>query len=252
VSLAVPLPAAEQPSARVGVGEGVLAASTDSRTWRVLHPGDVVPPRGSIRTAAGPCAIDLPEGTLHLVADTRLRWDLAQRQAEILSGAGLLKAGPKAGWTFQALGLSVEAKAGATFEISVDGSGAATLAVLEGSATISGGAGTKPSEAGSKTLWTWRPAEKKLTHEPLSAKAEQRLQRRTKPQDHAQGLGQLVAKDAQSGQWLRFPVDRYHVHVVLHPPVALVRIDQSFFNPNPRQQEGTFPQAPRSAALPCT
>jgi Ca-activated chloride channel homolog len=54
------------------------------------------------------------------------------------------------------------------------------------------------------------------------------------------GLGQLVIQDVQSGSPLRLNIARYHLHVVLQPPVALVQIDQSFYNPFPRQQEGTF------------
>ena len=54
------------------------------------------------------------------------------------------------------------------------------------------------------------------------------------------GLGQLLIQDAQSGSPVRLNVARYHVHVVLQPPVALVQIDQSFYNPFDQQQEGQF------------
>jgi hypothetical protein len=54
------------------------------------------------------------------------------------------------------------------------------------------------------------------------------------------GLGQLLIQDAQSDSPVRLDVARYHVHVVLQPPVALVQIDQSFYNPFGRQQEGQF------------
>ena len=54
------------------------------------------------------------------------------------------------------------------------------------------------------------------------------------------GLGQLVIQDAQSGSPVRLNMARYHVHVVLQPPVALVQIDQSFYNPFDQQQEGQF------------
>lgn len=56
----------------------------------------------------------------------------------------------------------------------------------------------------------------------------------------AQGLGQLVISDAQSDSPVRLDVQQYHVNVVLKPPVALVQIDQSFFNPYGSQEEGTF------------
>jgi len=54
------------------------------------------------------------------------------------------------------------------------------------------------------------------------------------------GLGQLLIPDAQSDSPVRLNVARYHVHVVLQPPVALVQIDQSFYNPFDQQQEGQF------------
>ncbi len=60
------------------------------------------------------------------------------------------------------------------------------------------------------------------------------------PAGKSQGLGQLVVVDPQSGSPVRLSLARYHVNVVLHPPVALVQIDQSFFNPFPEQREGTF------------
>jgi Mg-chelatase subunit ChlD len=60
------------------------------------------------------------------------------------------------------------------------------------------------------------------------------------PGRQPQGLGQLVVIDPQSGSPVRLNLARYHVNVVLHPPVALVQIDQSFFNPFAMQQEGTF------------
>ncbi len=56
----------------------------------------------------------------------------------------------------------------------------------------------------------------------------------------AQGLGQLVIVDRQSGTWQRLCVARYHTNVVLSAPVALVQIDQTFYNPYDGQEEGTF------------
>ena len=54
------------------------------------------------------------------------------------------------------------------------------------------------------------------------------------------GLGQLLIQDAQGDSPVRLNIARYHVHVVLQPPVALVQIDQSFYNPLDQQQEGQF------------
>ncbi len=54
------------------------------------------------------------------------------------------------------------------------------------------------------------------------------------------GLGQLIARDPQANSPVRLGIERYHVNVVLQPPVALVQIDQSFLNPYNMDQEGTF------------
>ncbi|HEY3968336.1 MAG TPA: VIT domain-containing protein, partial [Planctomycetaceae bacterium] len=60
------------------------------------------------------------------------------------------------------------------------------------------------------------------------------------PERSAFGVGQLLVTDPQSGTQVRLNLARHHVHVVLHPPVALVQIDQSFYNPYQFQQEGKF------------
>lgn len=63
------------------------------------------------------------------------------------------------------------------------------------------------------------------------------------------GTGQLWVTDS-TGSPHRLPVVRYHAHAVLHPPVALVQIDQSFYNPLPQQAEGTFCfNLPRGASV---
>ena len=54
------------------------------------------------------------------------------------------------------------------------------------------------------------------------------------------GVGQLLVVNPRSGAVVRLNLARYHVKVELQPPVALVQIDQSFFNPHPTRQEGTF------------
>ncbi|MDZ7616126.1 MAG: VIT and VWA domain-containing protein, partial [Patescibacteria group bacterium] len=54
------------------------------------------------------------------------------------------------------------------------------------------------------------------------------------------GLGQLLIHDARGGAWQRLCAVRYHANVVLSAPVALVQIDQTFYNPYDGQEEGTF------------
>jgi hypothetical protein len=82
------------------------------------------------------------------------------------------------------------------------------------------------------------------------AAAEQKNAGSSTAVSRPQGLGQLLIRDAQSGSMRRLDVARYHVHVVLQPPVALVQIDQAFFNPFSRQEEGTFVfNLPRGASV---
>ncbi|MCO6453818.1 MAG: hypothetical protein J5I93_00765, partial [Pirellulaceae bacterium] len=64
------------------------------------------------------------------------------------------------------------------------------------------------------------------------------------------GLGQLLIQDTQADSPIRLNVARYHVNVVLRPPVALIQIDQSFYNPFGSQQQGTFVfNLPRGASV---
>ncbi len=57
----------------------------------------------------------------------------------------------------------------------------------------------------------------------------------------AMGLGQMVVDSQDVNLPSRLNVSSYHVHVTLNPPIALVQIDQSFYNPESRRQvEGTF------------
>lgn len=78
----------------------------------------------------------------------------------------------------------------------------------------------------------------------------------TAPQDppqrdsRRQGLGQLLIRDSQADSSTRLDVARYYVDVVLRPPLALVRIDQSFYNPYERSEEGEFVfNLPRGASV---
>lgn len=59
-------------------------------------------------------------------------------------------------------------------------------------------------------------------------------------QSQRQGLGQLIVRDTITNDWSRLEIARYHVNVVVQAPVALVQIDQSFFNPRNGQSEGTY------------
>ena len=56
--------------------------------------------------------------------------------------------------------------------------------------------------------------------------------------------------ESKAGQKLDKAVVSRPMNVVIQPPVALVQIDQSFYNPYGRQQEGTFVfNLPRGASV---
>ena len=240
VSLASPTTAAEPPAARVGVGEGCLAASADQgRSWRVLHLADALPPQCHLRAAAGACLVEFPEGRLLLGNDARVECDFARRRVKVQAGRAFLKTAPKNGWTVLADGSGVNVKAGTSVEVSVGAGRQVAVAVLDGAAIV-GHSGAAPLTMAAKTRFAWRPGGKRPVFSPLSAEEQKRIETWTRPPKPALGLGQLVVTDAQWKSTVRLDVTRYHANVVLHPPLALVQLDQSFYNPHLAQEEGTF------------
>jgi hypothetical protein len=124
------------------------------------------------------------------------------------------------------------------------------IGVFEGSVEAQVPGKPKPDLIGAKTLWGWQPAEKRAASAPLSPQDQKRLAAWARLGKKPQGVGQLTVKDAQSDSPVRLSVAQYRAHVVLHPPVALVQIDQSFYNPTAQQTEGTFVfNLPRGASV---
>ena len=90
--LANGLHAAEPPAATLAAGDALLAASTDDgRSWRVIRPGDSMPPACWLRTTVGACRIRMPGVSIQIAADTHLRLDLAKRSLAVASGSVFLK-----------------------------------------------------------------------------------------------------------------------------------------------------------------
>jgi len=182
----------------------------------------------------------MPGVSIQIAADTHLRLDLAKRSLAVASGSVFLKPGAQEAWSFASEGLQATVRAGSAVELAVEPQTEVAIAVLEGSVEARAPGQQEPVHAGPKTRLTWAPKAKRVASAPLSPEDQKRLAARGAPQKPAQGLGQLVVRDAQSGSPVRLNVAQYHAHVVLHPPVALVQIDQSFYNPSDRQTEGTF------------
>jgi hypothetical protein len=218
---------------------GDLAFATNAGgPWTVARRGDVLPPQAFLRTsAAGPCRVQIAGGTLQLSAETRAQLVAPQRQITVSSGRVFGQALP--GWSVTVRNLkgTLAADAAVEFESGEDRAAGKVLAGeiqitstdLEPTVVKAGQAFARDKSAAKPELSDLSPAE------------IQRLRAQTDAAPpRPQGLGQLVVSDPQSGSPVRLNLARYHVNVVLHPPVALVQIDQSFYNPFPQQQEGTF------------
>jgi len=244
--------AAEKPTvARVGRAPGLLAVGSEpGGAWRLLARGDALPKDCRLRTAgAGPCLVELPGGTLHLSPDTRLKLEAHNGRAVLESGRTFIQVGRAGALTTMAGGLKVVLREDSAAELTVQPDKTISVRVTRGSAVVTRG-GDEPARAAAGTTVTVDPAAETLHSAPLKPPQQNRIEAWTALKDPSQGLGQLLIKDVQSGAPTRLNVARYHVHVVLHPPVALVQIDQSFYNPYSRQEEGTFVfNLPRGASV---
>ena len=247
--------AAAEPATTVRVGRaaGTLAVQEEgSSAWRMVSQGDALPADCALRTAsAAPCLVELPGGTLHLDADTRARLNLPKRRMDIDSGRIFLRTGVEAGpWTIAKGNLELLAVGGSAVEVAAPADGKpASIAVAQGSASATRGPDT-PATIAAGHRAAWNGEKRSIEMAAMSAEEQERLGRWTAAPKPAQGLGQLVIKDAQAGSPTRLDVARYHVNVVLQPPVALVQIDQTFYNPSFRQEEGTFVfNLPRGASV---
>jgi len=246
--MAASIRAAEPPAARLAGGDGLLAGRADQRDpWRILRIGDPLPPTCQLRGAGGACRLQTPSANVDLIGDARVRLDVARRLLAVEAGTVFvnstertLPVKTKEPWACESEGLRAEIQAGSVVEVSVEPRRHVAIGVLEGLVEARAPGGLKPDRAAAKTRWIWQPSEKRVFSAPLSPQEEKRLAARAAPARPAQGGGQLMVKDSQSGSPVRLSPAQYRAHVVLHPPVALVQIDQSFYNPTDRQTEGTF------------
>ena len=144
---------------------------------------------------------------------------------------------PAADWTITAGDCQVSLPRRSRADI-VTAGGSIQLSVLDGSAEVTRD-GNRPATLAAPSV-ARIAADELAVVQPDDADWERSVTAWTEPPP-MQGPGQLIAKDAQTGSPVRMQIARYHVNVVLQPPVALVQIDESFFNPSPwRQEEGTF------------
>ena len=229
--------------ARYDGGDGHLALQIDEASgWRVAHLADTIASKSRLRSSpAGVTRIDLPTGALFLGADTEAELDVDGRQIVLQRGRLRLVIGDAAKneWRVSSGQRVVACAAGTELGIAT-GRERPVINVLRGGVRL---------QQGQKVLGTFAAPGADLARDgeridvtKLDGGVEEwvrKVRSATEPRQ-TQGLGQLVAKDAQSGSQVRLEVASYHANIVLQPPVALVQIDQSFFNPFPNQQEGTF------------
>ncbi len=235
---------AEEGAARavVGHGPGVLAfRDTGDPVWKMVDEGSSLPESCQLRTAsAGPCCLSLPGSSLILDSDARLTLTTDEHSLAVEAGRILVETEPNQSWT-ATLGPCQAALLGDTkAELHFGRDRAGTVTVLSGTATITRGEGPA-TELTAGHVAEWGTAkDKPIETRELSEDEKKETGQWANLSATPQGLGQLVVKDSQEGTRKRLNVARYHVNVVLQPPVALVQIDQSFYNPFGRQQEGTF------------
>ena len=221
----------------VGRSAGHLAvAESPGARWAVLSPGDTLPGDCMLRTSpVGPCKLELGPGVLHAGPETRLQIDSEQSKLTIHAGRILLQSS-KDHWQLQANEIVLRCAERTEIDLSVAGDGKVAGRLMGGQVRI--GQGNKTVK-GPASFTVGADGEVQVTPQEESGWAEQVRAWTVAPRP-AQGLGQLVIRDAQADSPKRLEIARYHVNVVLQPPVALVQIDQSFYDPYWRQEEGTF------------
>ncbi len=206
--------------------------------WKVARPGETLPLDAYLRTSAtAPCRLQIGNGVLQLEAESRAHLETTRREITLIAGRAFVQS--LSDWSVVAGELKGTLAAETSVEVAVEMDQRVAGKVLVGAVEI---AGVEPQivvvKSGQGVVR--EPQTTKLDLTTLASDELKRLRALAGPARKPQGLGQLVVNDAQSDSPVRLNLARYHVNVVLHPPVALVQIDQSFYNPYPRQEEGTF------------
>lgn len=231
----------------VGRSAGTLAVQTaPTSTWRVISVGGILPDAGEARTTAtGASHLQCDHGSLSLGALSQVKYDLTTRQVTLLAGKVFCAPANDKPWTVNA-GTAVVVIPSGGIEVALDEhekhneneNENVIVTSLRGVAKVTnaGPALTVEERMVCKPLFRLPKAMVK----PLEPAAAEHLAAWTKQLPPGQGVGQLVIKDSQGGTGTRLNIAHYHADVVLQPPVALVKLDQSFYNPSSRQEEGEF------------
>lgn len=223
----------------------VAAAATQEGPWRILNPQDAIPNDICLRSAsAGPCRIEMGATSLTLDPSTQLWIRVSARELNVRQGAVLLHSDAAGAWTVR-FGESdrIELAAESTAELRRDGKQMQITTSRGSVIREAAGRARQALGAGMQLSWSVAEPEGKIVEiDPKRAPA-------SPERPLSQGLGQLVVKNPGSPD-TRLNVGHYHVKVTLRPPLALVQIDQSFFNHFNRQTEGTYIfNLPRGASV---
>ncbi len=246
-------------SQRRAVRQGTfLIAERETGPWRWLARGDDCPASFALRVPeTAPSALNWRGATLTADAGTRLTLK-DDRTLVLNEGRIFLDATPgDVPRVVQAADVSIEVPAGAALEIALTGDATVRAITTRAGGEPSSIKAAAPSLTAAVDVapgfaFSYGPRKESRTYLPLD-NAQQEIERIAAWTAAAQpplGLGQLVVNDPQSGQAERLNVARSHVNVVLAPPVVLVQLDQSFYNPYSDTREGTFVfNLPRGASV---
>ncbi|MFO1095631.1 MAG: VIT and VWA domain-containing protein [Planctomycetaceae bacterium] len=224
---------------RVAVSDGHVAVQTAAgASWTLLAAGDVVPDAADFRTsAAGAVTIPAAGDVITIGPESWGRWDHSQRSLAIERGRVLIAVGSNNAWSITARGVRFAAPQSSTISVAADGDHIA-CDVLRGEVQISGDA-LESGHFSAPAAIAIRAGKTEVSV-PNDRNWATAAVAWAQPQPR-QGPGQLLAREPDSNVTRRLKIARYHVNVVLQPPVALVQIDQSFYNPQDwGQAEGTF------------
>ncbi|MFT5523161.1 MAG: hypothetical protein ACI9HK_001105 [Pirellulaceae bacterium] len=208
--------------------------------WRIVRYGQELPASCWLQTdAVRGSRIELPPAKLALDAVTRLHLDQESATIRLERGRILIESGSSQ-WNVlvnrQRLRIPLGAKVQIGFEDDV-----VVIDVVDGICHLC--QQNEANDAQETLLNTSRTitvsAAGRIAEQPLTPEQSASNIAWATPAP-AQGFGQLLIEDSQSETPVRLDLARYHVNVVLRQPVALVQIDQSFYNPYSRQEEGTF------------
>lgn len=242
--------ASETPAANLVRTTGVVAVQSQAaEPWRVLNQGDRLPDNCHLRSGfLGSSLVQLPGAQLQVHVDTQLQLNQTSRQVTLERGQILVTTEADQTWSVTVAELAATLDPQAAAEITAASGQAVTVQVTKGTVRLAA-AKEKPLPVSAGSTATWKPGDKQPAVARRSDAEQKRIEAWTAGA-RPQGLGQLLIGDVQSGASRRLDVARYHVHVVLQPPVALVQIDQAFYNPSNGQEEGTFVfNLPRGASV---